>query len=194
MIQVINPQFKITDEMNVIDATSRSTDWSKGLSPFYCGPVDLYGGYKSYNVENAWQYSKCYYNHVDADNNPTAEYFQWAEAGWKSIKANRYPMTKGVKPLYSFWDGTKYNYIEARHKIYIPLYSEAVKKTYAFKKLKEIYAAPKFHQTETLYLKDFDAHNLPDDGDYTYSKLWNNPNIKVGHAYVLAMLLESIIK
>lgn len=193
MIQVINPQFKTTDEMRIIDTTSRSTDWSRGLSPFHCGPVNLYGGYRSYNVENAWQYSKVYYNHVDANDNPTAEYFQWADAGWRSIKANRYPMAKGAKPLYSFWDGAKLGYIEARQKIYIPLYSEAVKKTYAFKKLKEVYSEAKFNSVETLYLKDFDAHNLPDNYDYTYSTLWNNPDIKVGHAYVLAMLLEGII-
>lgn len=190
MIQVINQQFKTTDSMNVIDTTSRSTNWSRGLSPFYCGPVNLYDGYSAYNVENGWQYSKCYYNHVDANDNPTADYFKWADAGWRSIKANRYPMGKGSKPLYSFWDGDKLGYIEARQRIYIPLYSEAVKKTYAFKKLKEIYSEVKSNSIETLYLKDFDAHNLPDDYDYTYSKLWNNPNIKVGHAYVLAMLLE----
>lgn len=188
MIQVINQQFKTTDMMNVIDTTSRSTNWSKGLSPFYCGPVNLYGGYSAYNVENGWQYSKTYYNHVDANDNPTADYFQWADAGWRSIKANRYPMGKGAKPLYTFWDGDKLGYIEARQRVYIPLYSEAVKKTYAFKKLKEIYSEVK--STEILYLLDFDSHNLPDDYDYTYSKLWNNPNIKVGHAYVLAMLLE----
>jgi len=192
MIQVINLQFKTTNDMNVIDTTSRSTDWSRGLSPFNCGPVNLYGGYRSYNVENGWQYSKVYYNHVDINENPSAEYFKWAEAGWHSIKANRYPMNKGVKPLYSFWDGNKLEYIEARQKIYIPLYSGAVKKTYAFKKLKELYSEPRF-ESETLYLKDFDAHNLPDDGDYTYSKLWNNPDIKVGHAYVLAMLLEGTL-
>lgn len=193
MIQVINPQFKTTDTMHIIDTTSRSTDWSRGLSPFYCGPVNLYGGYRAYNVENAWQYSKVYYNHVDANDNPSSEYFQWADAGWRSIKANRYPMAKGTKPLYSFWDGAKLGYLEARQKIYIPLYSEAVKKTYAFKRLKEVYADAKFNAVETLYLKDFDAHNLPDDYDYTYSKLWNNPDIKVGHAYVLAMLLEGTL-
>jgi len=193
MIQVINQQFKITGGMNVIDTTSRSTNWSKGLSPFYCGPVDLYGGYRSYNVENAWQYTKCYYNHVDANDNPTAAYFQWAEEGWHSIKADRYPAGKGSKPLYSFWDGDKLPYLEARQKIYIPLYSEAVKKTYAFKKLQETYKEAKYTAAECLYLKDFDAHNLPDNGDYTYSKLWNNPDIKVGHAYVLAMLLEGAL-
>ena len=189
MIQVINYKFKIADDMNVIETTSRSTDWSRGLSPFNCGPVDLYGGYKSYNVENGWQYTKCFYNHVCSNGEPTADYFSWAEAGWHSIKANRYPMGKGVKPLYSFWDGDKLTYIEARHKIYIPLYSSAVQKTFAFKKLKEVYSDLK-SQNKILYLLDFDAHNLPDDGDYTYSKLWNNPDIKVGHAYVIAMLLE----
>ena len=37
-------------------------------------------------------------------------------------------------------------------------------------------------------LLDFDSHNLSYGIDYW--ALWNNPNIKVGHAYVLAMMLE----
>lgn len=191
MIQVINQQFKTTDMMNIIDTTSRSTNWSRGLSPFYCGPVNLYGSYSAYNVENGWQYSKVYYNHVDADDNPTADYFKWADAGWRSIKANRYPMGKGSKPLYSFWDGDKLGYIEARQRIYIPLYSEAVKKTYAFKKLKEIYYEMK-SKSKLLYLLDFDSHNLPPK-TFEYKDLWNNPNIKMGHAYVLAMMLEGYL-
>ncbi len=187
MIYVVRYNFKAPEDAVVINTTSRSFDWSKGLSPFFCGPIDLYNGYKSHNVENAWQYSKVYYNHIDEDDNPTADYFAWAQTGWNKIKADRYPMGKGVKPLFSYWNGEKLSYVEARKKIYIPLYAKAVKKTFAFKKLQEAYKT-----NENIYLRDFDAHNLT-PGTFNYWDLWNNPDIKVGHGYVLAMLLEGIL-
>jgi len=194
MIRVVKPNFKLPENSIAINTTSRSDNWSKGLSPFYLGPVDLYDGYISYNVENAWQYSKVYYNHVDENDNPNEDYFNWAQKGWKRTVADRYPMGKGVKPLYSYWDGKKYSYTEARNKIYIPVYSNAVKDTFAFKKLKQIYIDCK-QNNEVLHLIDFDAHNLSHEYDLTYKfdKLWNNSEIKVGHAYVLAMLLGEAI-
>lgn len=119
-------------------------------------------------------------------------YFKWAKAGWDKIAADRYPMGKGAKPLYSYWDGKTYSYIKARKKIYIPLYYKAVKDTFAFKKLKELYLEC-LDKNEILYLRDFDAHNL-EPGTYEYEDLWNNDQIKVGHAYVLAMMLENKIE
>ncbi len=194
MIKVINYQFKIPEYVNVVNTTSRSDNWSQGLSPFYLGPCDLYDGHKSVTMENAWQYSKVYYNMVDENDNPNEDYFKWAKAGWANTRANRYPAGKGSKPLYSFWDGKKLTYIEARKAVYIPLYKNAVKDTAAFKQLKELYVDCYFNQLETLYLLDFDAHNLPPKGvGETYDDLWSNPNIKVGHAYVLAQMLEDYI-
>lgn len=189
MIFVISYNFKTPAGSNVINTTSRSDNWSKSLSPFFIGPIDLYGEYKSHNMENAWQYSKCYghLDHIDENDNPTGSYFKWAQVGWNSVRANRYPMGKGIKPQFSYWDGHKLDYTEARKQIYIPLYSKAVSKTYAFKKLKETYAS-----NADIYLRDFDAHSLT-PGTFDYWDLWNNPNIKVGHAYVLAMMLEGII-
>ena len=190
MIYIINPQFKLPPKATVVNTTSRSLDWGKSLSPFFVGPVDLYNGYKSINMENAWQYSKCYghLDHVDDGGNPTESYFKWAQEGWKSYRAHRYPMGKGVKPLFSYWDGEKLDYISARKKIYIPLYSQAVKQTNAWQLLQKLYASA----TQPIYLWDFDAHNLT-PGTFNYQDLWDNPEIKVGHAYVLAMMLEGIV-
>lgn len=187
MITVINHKFKASNDMKIIDTTSRSFTWSRSLSPFLLGPVDLYDSYKSLNVENGWQYSKCFYNQVDENDNPNQDYFDWAIKGWNSLKANRYPMGKGAVPLFSYWDGEKLTYTEARKKIYIPLYSKAVQKIEAFDILRKMYK-----NNEDFYLLDFDAHNLT-PGTFNYWDLWNNPNIKVGHAYVIAMLLEGII-
>jgi hypothetical protein len=188
MIHIIGPHYKPPENSLIIDTTSRSTNWSRGLSPFICGPVVLYGGHSSFNVENGWQYTKCYSEHLDENKNPTEAYFKWAKSGWLSRKANRYPMGRNAIPEFSYWNGNKYGYIEARKKIYIPLYSSAVRSTNAFQKLKNIYE----NYDGTLYLFCFDAHSLT-PGTFSYDELWNNSDIKVGHAYVLAAMLENLI-
>lgn len=187
MIYVISYSHKAPDGALVVNTTSRSDNWSRGLSPFFCGPCNLYGEYISQNVENGWQYSKVYEYYLEDDGNVGERYFKWAKAGWNSVRAERYPMGKGVKPLYSYWDGQQYSYVEARRKIYIPLYSEAVRKTEAFTKLKKLYDSG-----QDLYLRDFDAHSL-EPGTFDYWELWENEKIKVGHGYVLAMMLENLI-
>lgn len=187
MIYVIGPKYPTPEGATVINTTSRSDNWSKGLSPFFAGPVDLYARYKSYNVENAWQFSKVYYNHVDSQDNPTQEYFAWAKKGWDAIQAYRYPMGKGSVPLYSYWDGDKLTYIEARKKIYIPLYAQAVQKTFAFQKLKKMH-----EEGGDLYLWDFDGYNHKALG-LTYEQVINDSNRKMGHAFVISMLLESYL-
>jgi hypothetical protein len=167
-----------------INATSRSsTQWSTGLSPFFLGPVPLYGGQIAQNVENGWQYTKVYKEHIDQNLNPTPQYFEWAREGWANHRAVRYPMGKGARPEYSYWDGLKLGYIEARKKIYIPLYAYAVAKSQAYQKLKEIYAK------QDVYLRDFDGYNHR-KLNMSYEEVINNPKRKMGHAFVLAMLLE----
>lgn len=168
----------------VINTTSRSTTWSRGLSPFFCGPVALYSGCVSLNVENAWQYSKVYPVHTDDQQNPTPEYFDWANTGWKKDFADRYPMGKGAKPLYSWWDGNKYGYIEARKKIYAPLYAKAVEQTAAFAKLKEL-----CEQEPEVWLWDFDGYDYKKKG-MTFTDVLLNEKRKMGHAFVLAMMIE----
>ncbi len=188
MLYVIGPGYKEPENAPVVNTTSRSDNWSRGLSPFFAGPVDLYAGYTAFNVENAWQYSKVYEYYLEDDGTVGPRYFKWANEGWKKIRADRYPMGRDAKPLYSYWDGQNLSYTEARKKIYIPLYSQAVQKTTAFEKLKKLHEAG-----GDLYLWDFDAHGLQ-PGTFDYWDLWNNPNIKVGHAYVLAMMLEGVLQ
>lgn len=172
-----------------VNATSRSQQW-KGLSPFYVGPVELYDGHKSINVENAWQFSKVYKQHVDEDGNPTEEYWQWAKKGWADTWAHRYPMGKGAVPEYSYWDGEKLGYIDARKKIYVPLYASAVVKTDAFKKLKEVAELAKKEERD-LVIKDFDAYHK---GDMTYDDVLNHEKMKMGHGFILGMLLDGFLR
>lgn len=170
----------------VTDTTSRSNNWSRGLSPFFLGPVNLYDDYQAENVENAWQFAKVYSKHVDEDSNPTNDYFEWAKAGWRDNWAHRYPMGRGARPEYSFWDGEKLGYIEARKKIYIPLYSKAVRGTEAFEYLKSL------SEKIDICLRDFDGYNHKALG-WGYEQVINCPHKKMGHAFVLAMMLEGFL-
>ncbi len=189
MIHIIGPKDKRNSSMVVVNTTSCSKNWSRGLSPFFLGPVNLYDNYISQNVENGWQYSKCYKCHVDEfTNTPNKEYFQWAKAGWESKRAERYPMGKGVLPKFSWWNGKAMSYVEARKKIYIPLYAEAVQKSDAFKMLQDISVKEK-----DIWLWDFDGYDHIKLG-MTDKEAVNCDSRKMGHAFVLKFLLENSIK
>lgn len=181
MIRIIGPKNK--NDGQYINTTSRSDNWSKGLSPFFVGPVDLWGGHVALNLENAWQYSKVYSGYVDDNGEPSPYWFAWAKKGWDDSVAHRYPMPKGIKPLYSYWDGKHLDYVEARMRIYIPLYGNAVRKTTAFKKLQEVY-----DMNNDITLWDFDGYDYIKLG-HSLEQVSKDPNRKMGHAFVLAMLL-----
>jgi hypothetical protein len=136
-------------------------------------------------MENAWQFAKVYAKHATQDGSPTQDYWNWAKAGWADSKAHRYPMGRGAKPLYSLWKGEKLGYIEARKRIYAPLYAEAVKKTKGFEKLVKLYESSK-----ELILRDYDGYDHLGLG-VSLSNVLNNPERKMGHAFVLAALLTN---
>lgn len=174
---------------SAIDTVSRSKSWSKELSPFFLGPGPLYvenEDEKFINFENFWQFSKVYKEYTDENGEPTEAYFMWRKRGFKSKWAYRYPMGKGRKPEYSLgWNGEKLGYIEARKKLYIPGYASLVIHTDAFKKLDDIY-----EKNGTVTLWDFDGYDFKKLG-MTLKDVVNCAERKMGHAFVLAMLLMS---
>ena len=184
-IHVLSHRDQLPEGVKVFDTTSRSPTYTKGVSPFFVGPV-MANGLQAWNVENAWQYSKVYPEHVDERGNPTTAYFEWRNAGYNSKRAERYPMGKGVVPLYSLWNGERLSYVEARKKIYIPLYAEAVQKTDAFAQLKAECEA-----LDEVVLLDFDAYDHR-ALHMTWEQVINSPDKKMGHAFVLAMLIEGV--
>ena len=98
--------------------------------------------------------------------------------------AYRYPMGKGRIPEYSYWKEQKLGYIEARKKIYIPLYKKAVENTKEYTFLKSLYK-----KEGILNLWDYDGY------DYlalnmTYKDVIKCHTRKMGHAFVLAMVLD----
>ncbi len=185
MIYCVGPRDKksIYKDKLCFNVTSRSTDFCKALSPFYLGPVDLYDGWISNTMEAAWQHSKVYEKYT-TDGEINDGYWIWAYSGWNSKRPERYPMGKGAKPLYSYWNGTKYGYVDARKNIYIPLYKECALKTEAYYKLKKMY-----EDGVDFYLWDFDV----DYNNKSYEELVNDSTKTFGHGYVLKYMMEGKI-
>lgn len=165
-----------------IDTTSRGNN--KDLSPFFLGPVPTYvPNIMATNVENLWQYSKVYPIHE----HNSQVYFDWRDKGWATQRAVRYPMGKGSKPLYSYWDGQRLDYIQARKTIYAPTYANAVIKTQSYAMLYNTVITG-----QDIVLGDFDGYDYVKMG-MTLKEVINNPSKIMGHAFVLAMLLEGTI-
>jgi len=173
-----------------INTTSHSDNWSRGLSPFYLGPVPLYSGAArpfSQNMENAWQYAKVYPHQLGGDGFPTENYYQWAAAGWDKKRADRYPMGKGAKPAFCWWGGEKLTYLDARKKVYFPLYARAVVQTDAYAQL-----LAQYRRDGSITLWDFDGYDYLSLG-LTLKGVINDPNRTMGHAFILAYLLEETV-
>ena len=190
-------------EFVIVDCTSgnRDEEMIKGLSPFYLGPVECYDGLKSETFERAWQCAKVYPWMADAKGDPDERYFAWRDAMWakKGFENKidiRFPAGKGnaKKCLYAWWkvngEFRKLGYVEGRKAIYMPLYAKAVVKTEAYRRLVELRDSGK-----NLMLLDFDGYN-PHHPKYnfTYNDVVHCPLLKMGHGFVLAMLLEGLIK
>ena len=190
-------------EFVIVDCTSgnRDEEMIKGLSPFYLGPVKCYDGLKSETFERAWQCAKVYPWMADANGNPDERYFAWRDAMWakKGFENKidiRFPAGKGnaKKCLYAWWkvggEFRKLGYVEGRKAIYMPLYAKTVVKTEAYRRLVELRDSGK-----NLMLLDFDGYN-PHHPKYnfTYNDVVHCPLLKMGHGFVLAMLIEGLIK
>jgi len=165
----------------IIDTTSSSSQFRE-LSPFVLSapPAKIF--------ENLWQFSKVYPSQVYANGEPTPEWEEWRRQGWNDIKPHRYPMGKGAIPLYSYWQGKHLGYIDARKQIYIPEYAKNVIRTHSFKLLQEQYRLCQI-QGRSLILLDYDAYDHRKLG-MSLNDVVNNPERKMGHAFVLLMLLE----
>jgi len=172
-----------------VDTTSKG-QFKKDLSPFYLGPVEwidpVRGSLYCRRFENFWQYTKVYPEYADVDSNPTELFYKWQEEGFNSYRANRYPMGKGRKPLYSLLNGQRYNYLFARREIYAPTYAALVLRTRTYAGLKEL-----VEFGMDIVLRDFDGYDYVSMGRSLMDVI-NDPDRKMGHAFVLAMLLSNV--
>lgn len=172
-----------------IDTTSNSGEY-RDLSPFVLNATE----YGSKNFENLWQYSKVYNHQVDTNGNPTNEWFWWRREGFSDSKAHRYPMGKGAIPLYSIFPQSYDNrmtehlgYIKARKQIYVSLYAKLVRQTESYKLLEFF-----FNSGKDIILRDYDAYDHI-KLNMTLTDVLNNPNKKMGHSFVLIMMLLDMI-
>jgi hypothetical protein len=176
------------DDPDVFNVTSQGTTWAKNLSPFLLGPVKLWGSLVSKNVENAWQYLKVYDEHIDPFQvGPNKLWWEWMQQGIAQSQAVRYPKGRGAKPRYSYWDGNNYDYIVARKRIYIPLYTAAVRANRAWPRLQQAYA-----DDLNLTLWDFDGYDHQALG-YSWEDVIEDRSRSLGHGFVLAMMLEGYL-
>lgn len=166
-----------------VDVTSNNPKLKSYLSPFYLGPIKAYDGLESKTMENLWQFSKVYADMVDANGNPTAQYYEWRRQGFENPKAIRHPH-KG-KPLYNYWNGEKLGYIESRMKVYIPAYATCIlNRPEAFNIIRDGYLEGK-----NIALADYDGYNFKRMG-MSYEEMMLNPDKIMGHGHVLAMMIE----
>ncbi len=181
----------IPDNTKVINVTSRSTDGGEIFSPFRLGGVRSLNGYAK-NVENYWQFSKVYPEHLDSNGNIKSEYFTWRDNGFKDSYAHRYPMGKGAIPLFHLNGTDRLEYQDAKKKIYGEIYLNAVradKKCLSFLK-HEIQNA--IDGKYNLAFKDFDVsidiwNRYDNIDDIIYS------NNKTGHGYFVADMARRFI-
>ena len=169
----------------VIDTTSNSGNFAQ-LSPFIlpAPPANRF--------ENLWQFSKVYKQHIGDDGLPNQEWWIWRDWGFAQTKAYHYPMGKGAIPEYSYWHSEKLDYIQARKRIYAFIYAKNVRQTEAYEKLAMIYHNCLLTNKE-LILLDYDAYDHVKLG-MSLINIINNPNRKMGHAFVLIMMLTGMLQ
>ncbi|CAB4196896.1 hypothetical protein UFOVP1290_416 [uncultured Caudovirales phage] len=188
MIYAVSFKHSIPENTISIDVTSRSNNWGKYFSPFNLGPIDLYGGHWSYNLENGFQFSRVYPEFSTVDGVPSKHYWEWAQNGWHNPKPIKYPLGAWNKHLYHWWDGKKLSNIEAQNNIFLSLYKKNIIKTSSFSRLKELYEK----SDKDIYLIDFEGYNhrlL----DQNWDQVINNPDRPVGQAFALCMILEGYL-
>ncbi len=190
-IIVVSKRDRCPEEYELIDTTSRNDDpIIRSVSPFYLGPIECYDGLIAKNMENAWQYSKVYPDDIDETGKPTTSYFKWRDYGFSKSFADRYPKGKGAIPCYSYWKTEKgyehLGYIEARKRIYIPLYVKAVCSSPGFKQISEM-----IEDGRKIALADFDGYDNVKLG-MSMQDVVNCETRKLGHAFVIKMILDGI--
>jgi len=88
-----------------------------------------------------------------------------------------------ILPEYSLWNGEKLGYVDARKRIYCPVYARAVVKTEAFWLLRQQYLT-----RSEIWLWDFDGYDHVQMG-WTLEQVLDCSTRKMGHAFVLTALL-----
>ena len=126
--------------------------------------------------------------------------------------AVRYPVTfnKTVRAscLYALWEGEKLGYIDARKKIYKKVYTDLVKKTNKFEKLKQMLQnginflivevdgprqeSLEYYKEKYKVSDDFIVNNTIEVNSKNMDIILNDTRHAFGHGYCLAMALLNL--
>ena len=196
-----------------VNVTTRTKEWSRGLSPFLLGPVDTYQEegkmLTAVSVEVAWQYSKIYsHENVDGklvplnfqkpDGMPNREWFAWRNRAWRNPRFHwddsrfdsnkkllRRAFPKGSTVAAWYWDGRLMDAVTARRKIYATLYCNAVRQSPAYQQLLDLYAKG---DVAVFDLDGYDYVALAMSAEDTIHEI----NHSWGHGLLLTLMLNGI--
>lgn len=159
-----------------------------------------------------------YEEHVNVSGEILPDYFHWREKGLTNPRAVRWPQwhidreykcySSQTAPLYSFYNGEKLGYIEARKKIYFDQYSKLVKNHPLFQELLELFKSGQnilliewdgpqqrslpYYQSKYQVEKDFIINSTIDATKRNLEIMMNDPKHPFGHGYCLAAILQGI--
>lgn len=178
----------LAPHIETIDVSSRGP-YAQLLSPFCLRPQPTLDGVQFQNVENLWQFSKVYPCHVDRDQNVTEQWFDWREQGATLPQAQRFPLGRGKKPLYSLAMDTKgdwyeLDYMQARQWIYIPAFTHSLDQT----TVSQLFAEKLTDHPVAIY--DYDSYNLDAHG-LTVEEAIQNISRPLSHAVLLKKQIDS---
>jgi hypothetical protein len=135
------------------------------------------------------QASKVWEDEEAADGLPTKEWYERRAKLWADKKGHRWVKKgkdkSGNKNIakYSLWGKSKkLSYLEARRRIYAPIYSAHVRQTEAYKELEKMHK-----EGVNLLLLGFDGYNR--DGK-TWKECFEDISKPFGHEQCLAAMLE----
>lgn len=169
----------------LVDTTSKSaTAWSKGLAPEVLGPVRLYGGRIAQTVRNGFECSKVYSDDVGDDGQPSQRYWDWATAGWNSLNANAALKEPNARPEFFYWEGNRLSALEARKRVFLSLYRNAVASTPAF-----CHLATMVERCPEVVLFDFEGFDETAH-DLTLKDVLLDMRRPLSHAFVLKAMLQ----
>jgi Rho termination factor, N-terminal domain. len=177
-----------------INVCSSSRNWSRELSPMFCGPVEHeeedYDGEllpPASCVENFWQFCKVWDCDVNKKGELKKSYFERKREGFLCKKGIRHALGKDRKKykiLYSYCGGKFYTYLEARKAIYCPLYENLVTQKKEFRQLKEMH-----EEGYNILLLDYDGYEITLE---TIQQCFEDESRPFGHAHVLFCILNDI--
>lgn len=168
---------------------SKDPEWSE-LSPFFLGPCRTPDGTLFHNMENLWQFSKVYPEHLDKYREINADWWTWHKQGAEQESAQRYPMGKSraAQTQFSRWGSLRLSYVAARKLIYVPEYAKLLEAHPKFRRLRREYK-----KGASILIRDYDAHDIDKVYAGSNKNPWlealNNPKRKFGHGFVMGMAL-----